>query len=185
MVLSSSVTQLIHRAQHGDAAASDALYAEMYRELEKLARSRLRARNRPTRLETGSLAHESFLRFAAADQPRFESRVHFIRWAARVMRSVIVDFARRRSADRRGGGSVRVAMDVEHAVADDGEEEILAVHQALERIATVEPRLTQIVEMRYFAGMTEPEIAASLGVTERTIRRDWQKARLLLREALA
>ena len=76
-------------------------------------------------------------------------------------------------------------MDFEPAAADDGEEEILAVHEALERIAAVDPRLTQIVEMRYFAGMTEPEIAAALGVTERTIRRDWQKARLLLREALA
>ena len=87
---------------------------------------------------------------------------------------------------RRGGGAARVTLDVELAGRRaGGEEEILGVHQALDRIAAVDPRLTQVVEMRYFGGMTEPEIAQALGVTERTVRRDWQKARLLLREALA
>ncbi len=185
MVSSSSVTRLIHRAQQGDAEAADALYAELYGELQKLARWRLRARSKLTLLDTGSLVHESFIRFAAASDARFESRVHFLRWAAQVMRSVIVDFARRRSAGRRGGGLPRVAMDADIAAADGAEEEILGVHQALERLAAVDARLGHVVEMRYFAGMSEPEIAQSLGVTERTVRRDWQKARLLLKEALA
>ena len=108
-----------------------------------------------------------------------------MRWAAQVMRSVIVDFARRRVAGRRGGSAARVTLDVEHVAAAAGEQEILGIHQALDRIAVIDPRLTQVVEMRYFGGMTEPEIAEALGVTERTVRRDWQKARLLLREALA
>jgi RNA polymerase sigma factor (TIGR02999 family) len=182
------LTQLIHRAQHGDREAVDALYAATYPDLRRLARSRLRAGRRHTLLDTGSLVHESYLRFAAARHLSFEDRVHFMRWAVQVMRSVIVDFARRRLAERRGGGAARVTLDVEHVMASagaTGEAEILGVHQALDRIAALDPRMTQVVEMRYFGGMTEPEIAQALSVTERTVRRDWQKARLLLRDALA
>jgi RNA polymerase sigma factor (TIGR02999 family) len=179
------LTQLIHRAQEGDRDASDALYAAVYTDLRRLARARLRAGSRPTLLDTGSLVHESYLRFVSAGQLQIEGRVHFMRWAARVMRSVIVDFARRRLADRRGGGAPRATLDVELAAGPCGEDEIVGVHQALDRIATVDPRMTQVVEMRYFGGMTEPEIAQALEVTERTVRRDWQKARLLLREALS
>lgn len=182
-----TLTQLIHRAQGGDHAAADALYDALYVDLRRLARSRLRAGSRPTFLDTGALVHESYVRFAEAQHLRLVDRVHFMRWAAVVMRSVIVDFARRRLAGRRGGGAARVTFDVDLAAAPGkapGEDEILGVHQALDRIATFDPRLTQVVEMRYFAGLTEPEIAQALGVTERTVRRDWQKARLLLREAL-
>jgi RNA polymerase sigma factor (TIGR02999 family) len=185
MNVPSTLTQLIHRAQDGDIDASDALYSATYADLRKLAHSRLRAGSRHTLLDTGSLVHESFLRFASARHLSFEGRVHFMHWAARVMRSVIVDFARRRLAGRRPGGAARVTVDVELLAAAAGEQEILGVHQALDRLAAVDPRMTQVVEMRYFGGMTEPEIAESLGVTERTVRRDWQKARLLLREALA
>jgi RNA polymerase sigma factor (TIGR02999 family) len=180
------LTQLIHRAQQGDGAAADALYAATYADLRRLARSRLRASRRPTLLDTGSLVHESYLRFAEARHVQLEDRVHFMRWAVRVMRSVIVDFARRRLAARRGAGATRVTLDVEHAPALAGAEgEILDVHEALDRMAAIDPRLSQVVEMRYFGGMTECEIALALSVTERTVRRDWQKARMLLREALA
>ena len=182
---STSVTQLIHRAQQGDLEAADALYASTYPDLRRLARSRLRASHRQTLLDTCSLVHESYVRFAEASHLRIQDRVHFMRWAAQVMRSVIVDFARRRLAARRGGGAARVTFDVELAAAAGGEQEILGVHEALARIAAVDPRLTKVVEMRYFGGLTEPEIADALGVTERTVRRDWHKARLLLREALA
>lgn len=182
------LTQLIHRAQQGDREAGDSLYAATYADLRRLARSRLRAGRRHTLLDTGSLVHESYVRFAEARHLRLEDRVHFMRWAVQVMRSIIVDFARRRLAERRGGGAARVTLDVEHApaaTAAAGEDEILGVHEALDRLAARDPRLTQVVEMRYFGGMTEPEIAQALCVTERTVRRDWQKARLLLREALA
>ena len=182
----STLTQLIHRAQGGDLEAADALYASTYADLRRLAHSRLRACNGHTLLDTGSLVHESYLRFAEASDLRLEGRVHFMRWAAQVMRSVIVDFARHRVAGRRGGGAPHVTFDVELApAAARAEEEILGVHQALDRIAAVDPRMAQVVEMRYFGGLTEPEIAQALGVTERTVRRDWQKARLFLREALA
>jgi RNA polymerase sigma factor (TIGR02999 family) len=183
-----SLTQLIHRAQDGDREAVDALYAVAYAELRRLAHARLRAGRRDTLLDTGSLVNESYLRFALAGRLKLESRVHFMRWAAQVMRSVIIDFARRRCADRRGAGAARVTLDADlaaPAAGTGGEEEILSVHRALERLSAIDPRLTHVVEMRYFAGLTEPQIAEALGVTERTVRRDWHKARLLLQDALA
>jgi RNA polymerase sigma factor (TIGR02999 family) len=180
----SSLTQLIHRAQAGDDRAANALFAATYADLSRLARARLRPVGRHTFLETGALVHESYLRFTNARRLRIEDRVHFMRWAGQVMRSVIVDFARRRQADRRGGGMTRLALDPD-AVADGaGEAEILRVHEALDHIAALDTRMMQVVEMRYFGGMTETEIAQALGVTDRTVRRDWEKARLLLREAL-
>ena len=99
-----SLTQLLHRAGRGDADAADRLFTAMYDELRRLARARLRAGGRNALLDTSALVHESYLRFAAAGRLRLRDRVHFMRWAARVMRSVIVDLARRRMADRRGGG---------------------------------------------------------------------------------
>ena len=182
----SDLTQLIHLAQGGDRDAADALYASTYADLRRLARSRLRAGGRYTLLDTCSLVHESYVRFVNGRHLSLQDRLHFMRWAAQVMRSVIVDFARRRVAARRGGGASRVTFDIELAAAATagGEDEILGVHQALERIAAVDQRMMQVVEMRYFGGLTEPEIAVALGVTERTVRRDWHKARLLLREAL-
>ena len=101
------------------------------------------------------------------------------------MRSVIVDFARRRQADRRGGAVAHLTLTTRiDARLAAGEDEILRVHDALDEIAAVDPRLAQVVEMRYFGGMTETETAEALGITDRTVRRDWEKARLLLREAL-
>ena len=181
----STLTQLIHRAQDGDRSAADALYASTYADLRRLARSRLRAGRRHTLLDTCALVHESYVRFVKSNHSKIEDRVHFMRWAAQVMRSVIVDFARSRVAARRGGDAPRIPFDEEMAGGVSGEQEILSVHQALDRIATVDPRMAQVVEMRYFAGLSEPETAQALGITERTVRRDWQKARLLLREVLA
>jgi RNA polymerase sigma factor (TIGR02999 family) len=180
-----SLTELIHRAEKGDADAADALFAATYADLRKLARARLRAGGRNTLLDTTSLVHESYVRFARAGRLRLQDRIHFMRWAGRVMRSVIVDFARQRQAERRGGGKSHVTLTTQMGPhAQGGELEILRVHDALEDMASLNARLAQVVEMRYFGGMTEPEIAEALGITDRTVRRDWEKARLLLREAL-
>jgi RNA polymerase sigma factor (TIGR02999 family) len=180
-----SLTELIHRAQKGDVDAADRLFAALYDELNRLARARLRAGGRNTVLDTSSLVHESYLRFAAAGRLRLRDRSHFMHWAGRVMRSVIVDFARRRLAARRGGGMTRLTLTTAiGSRAAQGEEEIVRVHEALGEMAVHDPRMAAIVEMRYFAGMTETEIAEAVGVHERTVRRDWEKARLFLREAL-
>ena len=180
-----SLTELIHRAEGGDAQAAESLFEATYNELRKLARARLRSGGRNTLLDTSSLVHESYLRFAGAGQLRLQDRIHFMRWAGRVMRSVIVDFARRRGAERRGSGVAHITLTTQiGATRGAGEREILRVHDALDEIALLDARMAQVVEMRYFGGMTEGEIAEALGITDRTVRRDWEKARLLLREAL-
>lgn len=175
------MTVLIHRAQAGDAAAVEQLFEESYPLLSQLARARLRAHERTPTLDTGSLVHEAYLRFVASGRLRIEDSLHFRRWAARVMRSVVIDLARRRNAERRGGGHAGVAItsDVPDGVPG-GAAMILELHEALERLEKVDPRAAQVVELRYFAGMTEPEVAQALGITDRTVRRDWQKARLIL-----
>lgn len=179
------LTLILRRAQQGDAAALDALFDECYPLLSRLARARLRAHERTPTLDTGSLVHEAYLRFVSAGRLQIEDSLHFRRWAARVMRSVVVDLARRRNAERRGGGAARLTLSAElPAAALDGEDLIVRLHDALEAFAGIDPRAAQVVELRYFAGMTEPEVAEALGVTDRTVRRDWQKARLMLGEML-
>ena len=179
------LTTLIHRAAGGDAEAADRLFAATYDDLRKLARRRLMKGGRNTLLDTSSLVHESYLRFAGSGALRLEDRGHFLGWAGRVMRSVIVDVARRRTAARRGGASARVTLTTGLAGGrSTGADEILRVHEALDGIAALDARLAHVVELRYFGGLTEAEIAQALGVTDRTVRRDWEKARLLLREAL-
>ncbi|HEU4778297.1 MAG TPA: ECF-type sigma factor [Steroidobacteraceae bacterium] len=180
-----SLTDLIHRAQDGDEAALRFVFDATYAELRGLARARLRKGHRNTLLDTTSLVHEAYLRFADAGRLLIGDRQHFLRYASHVMRSVIVDFVREKLAQRRGGAAVHVTLNSQIGDAQGaGEREILKVHEALEELAQHDARLVQVVEMRYFAGMTEAEIAIVLGVNDRTVRRDWQKARLLLADAL-
>ena len=168
--------------------AAPASWEAAYPELKKIARARLHAAGHGAPgLNTTALVHESFLRLAdRVDALHFDSRGHFYAYAARVMRSVIVDLVREQAADRRGGGALPVTLDTVAAagLAGPDDSEALRVDQALTALATVEPRLAQVVEMRYFAGMTDDEIARVLGLTDRTVRRDWDKARLLLRTML-
>jgi RNA polymerase sigma factor (TIGR02999 family) len=162
-----------------------ALFPLLYNELRRLARSRLASGGRHTLLDTASLVHEAFLRMQREGGVSLNDREHFLAYAATTMRSVVIDFVRRRNADRRGGGVEHVTLDTRAAeqlgASDD---EILAVHDALETLAKVDPRLVSVVEMRYFAGLSDAEIAAALGLSDRTVRRDWDRARLLLAEML-
>lgn len=162
------------------------LFQVLYRDLRRLARSRLASGGRHTLLDTSALVHEAWLRMQREGGVPLNGREHFMAYAASTMRSVVIDFVRRRSADRRGGGVERVTLDTAGA-ADLGaaeDEEILAVHEALQALGRAAPELVPVVEMRYFAGLTEPEVAAALGVSVRTVNRQWQSARLLLAELL-
>ena len=181
----SETATLLKRINLGDASARDALYARLYPELRRLARARLARSETITLLDTTSLVHESYLRFLNARELEFEDRGRFFAYAASVMRSVVVDEVRKRHADCRGGEAVHVELsdEVADSVARD-EDQVLRVHEALEELAALDSRLAQVVEMRYFAGITEKDIATALGVTERTVRRDWDKARTLLFSAL-
>lgn len=167
------------------AAPGGDLMTELYAELRRLARSRLAAGGRNVLLDTTVLVHESFLRLHGAGRVGLQDRDHFMAYAATAMRSVVIDYLRRRASEKRGG-------DVEHVTLDTAlgevlgaqDDEILDVHEALESLAKVDPRLVQVVEMRYFAGLTEEEIGRALDVSARTVRRDWERARLLLAEML-
>jgi RNA polymerase sigma factor (TIGR02999 family) len=162
-----------------------ALFPALYSELRRLARSRLASGGRHTLLDTSALVHEAFLRMQRGNGVDLKDREHFMAYAATTMRSIVIDFVRRRSADRRGGDAEHVTLDTragqELGASDD---EILDVHEALDTLAKVDARLVRVVEMRYFAGLTDTEIGAALGITDRTVRRDWERARLLLAEVL-
>jgi RNA polymerase sigma factor (TIGR02999 family) len=181
-----SFTDIIRRARDGDARALQVMFERTYEELRGMAHRRLRQGARDALLDTTALVHECFVKFSNAEELNLSDRTHFFRYAGQAMRSVIVDFARASLANRRGGGTPHVPLSTtigDSAVA--GEEELLRVHEALDELAHYDPRIVQVVEMRYFAGMTEAEIAEALGLTDRTVRRDWEKARLLLAQALA
>ena len=182
---STDLTVLIRRARAGDDAAEKAIFEATYHELRGLAHARLRGGSGGPLLDTTSLVHESYLRIVRTGALRVEDRGQFFGYAGRVMRSVVVDFVRARLADRRGGDAVHVTLGTGLVDPDrNAAAEILRVHEALQELAEHAPRLVQVVEMRYFGGLTESEIAEALGITERTVRRDWEKARLLLLEAL-
>jgi RNA polymerase sigma factor (TIGR02999 family) len=181
------ISRLLGLARAGDDQAFQELFSAAYAELRVLARARLKHRRGGDGLDTSALVHETFLRFASASQSplQMEHRPHFFRYASRVMRSVIVDALREQAAQRRGGHLEHEPFTTQIEALNDGSaQEILNVHQALDGLAQYDPRLVDVVQMRYFAGLTEREIAAALGVTERTVRRDWEKARLLLLDAL-
>ena len=179
------IGELIKRVNADLPGAQEALFSGAYDELRKLARARLRDGGRNTVLDTTALVHESYLRFIRGGSLRSDDRRAFFAYASRVMRSVIIDTVRQRQADRRGGDLRQVTLDTQ--IGDSlpaGEDQVLAVHEALDALAQAEPRLAKVVEMRYFGGYSESEIADALDLTERSVRRDWQKARLLLEEML-
>lgn len=181
----STLTELIEQVGAGNREARDALFAAAYSELRKLAHARLRDGGRNTFLETTALVHESYLRFLNAGELRIEDRRAFFAYASKVMRSVIVDSVRERRAERRGGDAGELTLDTQgEAALPEGEAEVLQVHEALFALEAAEPRLATVVEMRYFGGYSEVEIAQTLELTERTVRRDWEKARMLLMVAL-
>ncbi len=181
------VTTLLTAIGQGQHSALGELYALLYPELHRLAHSRVRRSGELTLLDTTSLVHESYLRFEKSGAVAIANRSQFMAYAARVMRSVVVDLVRARQSERRGGEAVHVELDDEqHAMAapDAADNEVLRVHESLQELAAIDERLVQVVEMRYFAGMTEAEIAGVLGLAVRTVARDWEKARLFLHAIL-
>ena len=179
------LTDLLGRVQGGETAARDALFAAAYAQLHGLAQARLRHGGRNTLLDTTGLVHESFLRFARAGELRAEDRRAFFAYASQVMRSVILNSVRERVAQKRGGN--RQSSEASSPVApglSGNEQTVLDVHEALKDLEKADPRLAQVAEMRYFGGYSEKEIAETLEITERTVQRDWEKARLILAAAI-
>lgn len=179
------VTLLIAQAREGDRAAFDRIFELTYPELRSIAHRRLAGHARIGAFDTTALVHECYLKFVQRQQLVPADRAHFLAYSATIMRSIIVDAARSAQGERRGGGVAHVTLDthVGESVSASAEQ-ILDVDEALKQLAQVDARLASVVEMRYFAGMTDLEIAENLGLTDRTVRRDWEKARLLLAHAL-
>jgi RNA polymerase sigma factor (TIGR02999 family) len=179
------LTELLGRMQAGDPRASDALFTAAYAELHRLARARLRDGGRDAVLDTTCLVHESYLRFVHSGELRADDRRTFFAYASQVMRSVIVNTVRDRIAEKRGGEARPLTLSTSLAASVvDGEDTVLKVHEALDDLEKADPRLAQVAQMRYFGGYSEQEIAETLCVTERTVQRDWEKARLILAAAL-
>ncbi|HZV24261.1 MAG TPA: ECF-type sigma factor [Luteimonas sp.] len=178
------ITQWLDAAREGDRGALDRVLSTLYQELHAMARRQLAGQQAHT-LDATALVHEAYLKLIGRQTAQFDDRAHFFAYAASAMRSVVVDYARQRLAQKRGGDLHRVTElpeEVEGGLRLD--EETLGLDTALTRLAAVDERLAQVVELRYFAGLSELEIASLLKRSERSIRRDWQKARLFLLASL-
>lgn len=180
------IGELIRSADTGDAAATTALFAALYHELHSIAARELRVGGGDLTLGTTTLLHEAYLKLSSGDGARFENRAHFLAYAARAMRALTIDYFRRRSATKRGGEFVFTAVpddDVaDLAVADS--EQVEEIGQALETLGEVHPSLANLVDLHFFCGFALTEIAQLRGVSDRTVQRDWRKARLLLHRAI-
>ena len=177
------VTRLLRALQAGDAAASERLFPHIYADLRALA-ARAFARERPDHtLQPTALVHEAFLRLLDQTQVDWMSRAHFFALAAKAMRQILCDHARRHATDKRGGGRHRVELDETVAVGTDRQVDVLDLDQALRKLAELDERKSRLVELRFFGGLTGEEVADVLGVSRKTVAQDWTVARLwLLRE---
>ena len=172
-----SITDLLIQVRQGSPDAMNQLFPLVYGELRRIAHRQLLGERPGHTLGTTGLVHETYLKLVDQTRVQWRDRGHFFALASRAMRQILVDYARRYRAQRRGGGMTRVSLS-EAAPGEDREAELLlAVHEALERLSVMNGRLSQVVECRYFAGLTEEETAVALGVSVRTVERDWLKAR--------
>jgi RNA polymerase sigma factor (TIGR02999 family) len=185
MSTETSSTDVLAQLRKGKRQALDDLLPLVYKELRSIAHRHLGARVGDATLRTTGLVHEVYLKLVDQANARWNDRAHFLALASLAMRQVMVDRARARMALKRGGTQRHLTLDAEVIADDDQPESLLQLHEALNRLAEVEPRLAQIVECRFFGGLSEEEIAEALGLVVRTVQRDWTKARILLRRALS
>jgi RNA polymerase sigma factor (TIGR02999 family) len=178
------LTQLLVEYRNGDRGAFDRLVPLVYPDLQRIARAHLRRLPSGQTLETNGLVHEAWMKLVDRTRADWQDRVHFLAVASRAMRQVVVDYARRRRAGKRGGGARALQLDESSLAVEAQADWLLTLDTALERLGEHNPRLVRVVECRYFAGLGEEETAGVLGVSLRTAQRDWLRARAWLREEL-
>jgi RNA polymerase sigma factor (TIGR02999 family) len=178
------ITQILRDLRDGASGATEALLALVYDELRAMAHHRLSSGARGVTLDTTALVHEAYVRLFDRSQLDWKDRRHFFSVAAIAMRQIIVDHARRRGALKRGGDLKRVDLDSTNLAVDDTAEEIVALNDALSRLARLDERLARVVELRFFAGLSVQEVAEVMETSERTVKRDWRKACALLYQAM-
>ena len=176
----SEVAEALRRIDGPEGASLDRVFSAYYPELKKIARARLRGSGLHGQMQTTALVHDSYLRLAARPDLSFADRLHFFAYASRVLRSIVVDLVREQRAQRRGGDLEIVTLDTAAGEGIAPSVDVESVNTALDDLAKLDPALARLVEMRFFGGMTEDEIAEALGVSPRTVSREWQKARALL-----
>jgi RNA polymerase sigma factor (TIGR02999 family) len=177
------VETLLAAVRRGEAGATDRLIGVIYPELRRLAHAKL-ARERPGHfLNTTAIVHEAYLKLAAAGSP-WNDRQHFMRAAGAVMRHLLVDYARQRDSDKRGGGAAAVTLGDADCATEDDSLAVIALDDAMKSLAEIDPRLEQIMECRYFAGLSVPETAEALGMSVRSVEREWRRAKGYLLRAL-
>jgi RNA polymerase sigma factor (TIGR02999 family) len=169
----------------GESSARERVFPLVYDELRRIAHRQLRRERSGHTLDTTALVHEAYLRLASASSQDWEDRAHFFAIAAIAMRRILVDYARRYRTEKRGDAPRRVSLTDTTLVADTRADTLLAVDEALTELARIDPRLSRVVECRFFAGLTEEETAGILGITSRTVRRDWTKAKGWLHRTLS
>jgi RNA polymerase sigma factor (TIGR02999 family) len=174
------VTRLLIELEGGRREAFESLVTLLYDDLRLLARRHLRCQGNMITLHTSGLVHEAYLKLADRTRLSWENRGHFLAVYTKVMRNILIDMARSKLALKRGGDRVKVTLDEHHNKVEAQADELLAIDQALEILETLDERLARIVECRFFAGLSEVETALALGISDRTVRRDWIKARTIL-----
>jgi RNA polymerase sigma factor (TIGR02999 family) len=179
------VTELLLELRSGRREVMDRLFPLVYEELRRIAHRALWSERTGHTLGTTGLVHEAYLRLADQTRLEYRDRAHFFGIAARAMRQILVDYARRHRAAKRGGAKPVIALDESVLATEDRAEALLALDEALKELEVLDPRLGQIVQCRFFGGMTEEETAEVVGVTSRTVRRDWLKAKGWLHHQLS
>ncbi len=183
MAEKTDITRLLDRMRDGDAAASEALIPLLYRELRAIAAKCLHSERRGHTLQPTALVHEAFLKLVDQKNADYRSRGHFMAIAAMVMRRILVSHAEKRAAAKRGGGMARIPLDDEVGASNEKDIDLVALDEALNKLALRDPRKAKVVEQRFFAGMDMSQIAENLGVSLSTAKRDWEYARTwLMRE---
>ena len=182
--MSQNITHLLKEWNAGDRQALDKLTPLVYEELRQQAARFLRRERPGHSLQTTALIHEAFLRLVDAQDIDWQSRAHFFAIAANLMRRILVDHARRRGADKRGGSQIRVPLDEAFGVVNETDMDLVAIDEALSKLETIDPQQARVVELRFFSGLSVEETATALGVSESTVKRDWSVARAFLRREI-
>ena len=178
------LTQLLGKAGAGDEEARDKLMRAVYSDLKRIAHRELMRGPTGETYETTDLVNEAYLRLFNQKTVTWTNRLHFFALSARIMRGILIDYARMKRTEKRGGGTPNLSLDEALVVSDQRADMFLALDMALEELSEMDERLASVVEYRFFGGMTEEEIAELMGVSVRTIRRDWQKAKIWLADIL-
>ncbi|GAB5518146.1 MAG: ECF-type sigma factor [Rhodothermales bacterium] len=174
------ITELLHQARAGQPDAIDAIFPLVYEQLRLIAHRQMQGERFDHTLSTTGLVHEAYLKFSDLDAVDWQDRAHFFALAARAMRQILIDYARTRNAQKRKGQHPHVPLDSAVVMADRRADELLALDDALAELESWNPRMAQVVECRFFGGYTQEETARILGVTDRTVRREWTRAKVYL-----